>query len=160
MVLCNLDFLRLGRGTKRKVMGTMVLVTCTGSISRYMKARLSQKIKGGLACFVFLLFFPLRHLHFFCILGQRGFESSHLRFLSSTAFGRGQGGYVSRASRGFLFSIFSPEIFCLALVLFLFFSFIFSSSFDICVCTFFLRCFLLIYTTLFSKTAGKGRLEI
>ncbi|KAL7793292.1 hypothetical protein V8C43DRAFT_41853 [Trichoderma afarasin] len=104
MVLCNLDFLRLGRGTKRKVMGTMVLVTCTGSISRYMKARLSQKIKGGLACFVFLPFFFFSSTFtFFCILGHRGLESSHLRFLSSTAFGRGQGGYVSRASRGFLY---------------------------------------------------------
>ncbi|KAL7913836.1 hypothetical protein GGI35DRAFT_227479 [Trichoderma velutinum] len=74
--------------TKRKVMGTMVLVTCTGSISRYMKARLSQKIKGDWLAFFFLLLFS-SPFTFFCILGQRGVESSHLRFLSSTAFGRG-----------------------------------------------------------------------
>lgn len=138
MVLCNLDFLRLGRGTKRKVMGTMVLVTCTGSISRYMKARLSQKIKGGLACFVFLLFFfSLRHLHFFASLDKEDLNPHICDFCLARRLGEDKGGmYQGRAEASFI-SIFSPEIFCLALVLFLFFSFIFSSSFDICVCTFF-----------------------
>lgn len=142
---------------KRKVMGTMVLVTCTGSISRYMKARLSQKIKGGLACFFFLLFFSFSSTFtFFCILGQRGLESSHLRFLSSTAFGRGQGGYVSRASRGFLYFYLLTGNILPRPCSFLFFSFIFSSSFDICVCTFFSPFVFCSFIQPFQQNSRKG----
>ncbi|KAL6822152.1 hypothetical protein V8C40DRAFT_39966 [Trichoderma camerunense] len=152
MVLCNLDFLRLGRGTRRKVLGTMVLVTCTGSISRYMKARLSQKIKGGLACFVFLLFFSSTFT-FFCILGQRGLESSHLRFLSSTAFGRGQGGYVCLGEQKLPLFLYSHRKYSVS-PLFFFYSFLsfFHHPLTFAFVPFFFSvCFLLIYTTLSAK---------
>ncbi|KAL7936690.1 hypothetical protein V8C35DRAFT_296153 [Trichoderma chlorosporum] len=112
-----------GASAKEKVMGTIGLVTCTGSISRYMKAWLSQKTKGGLACFfffiIFALFFFFFAIYIFCILGQRGVASSHLRFLSSTAFGRGQGVCMLGRAEGFsYFSIFSPEVLLLALAFF------------------------------------------
>lgn len=105
----------------------------------------------GLLCFS-AFFFLFDIYIFFCILGQRGLESSHLRFLSSTAFGRGQGGYVSRASRGFLyFYLLTGNI--LPRPCFFFYSFLsfFHHPLTFAFVLFCFRCFLLIYTTFSAK---------
>lgn len=91
-----------------------------------MKARLSQKIKGGLACFVFLLFFfSSTFTFFFASLDKEDLNPHICDFCLARRLGEDKGGmYQGRAEASFI-SIFSPEIFCLALASFfiLFFHF-------------------------------------
>lgn len=81
MVLCNLDFLRLGRGTKRKVMGTMVF----GNLYRlyitiHEGSALAEDQRGTDLLFVSAFFFHFDIYIFLASLDKEELNPQHLRF--------------------------------------------------------------------------------
>lgn len=164
MVLCNLDFLRLGRGTKRKVMGTTVF----GNLYRlyitiHEGSALTEDQRGtGLLCFS-AFFFSLRHLHFFASLDKEDLNPHICDFCLARRLGEDKGGFVCWGEQRLPLFLSSYRK-CSASPLFFFYSFL--SFFHhplIFAFVLFFSLFPLFSAHLYnlsSKTAEKGRLEI